>query len=266
MEVKELKMNEKVIKKMNDNQNTIRSGMEPFVSMTLNEELTTDRLKEMIVAHLLTRGYEGREVETTWTVESDQEDIYPIRVMIRDYPSLYKKCHDLRITTQVKHEKGWVRVPNGKLEIVNDLLGGTANTISQLSVGCERLVSAINIARSTDEDADAIHNLQDMLRNKLVTIFTKFYALRQTKDMLRHHSEQFTLGEEDKETFAAFIDYTDDPMQYTIALISEKYDLKTEAVINATMSGYADTKKPKIMDICYEFAYAFVKKVKEMEE
>ena len=265
MEVKELK-NVKAIKKTNDNRNTIHSGMEPFVNMTLDEELTTDRLKEMILAHMLTRGYEGQEVETTWTIESEKEDIYPIRIMVRDYPSLYKKCHDLRIATQVKHEKGWVRVPNGTMEIVNDLLGGTANTISQLSVGCERLVSAINIARSTDEDADAIRNLQEMLRNKLVTIFTKFCALRQTKDMLRHHAEQFTLGEEDKESFAAIIDYTDDPMQYTIALVSEKYGLKTEAVINATMSGYADTKKAKIADICYEFAHSFVKKAKEMEE
>ena len=34
MEVKELKMNKKVIKKMNDNRNTIHSGMEPFVNMT----------------------------------------------------------------------------------------------------------------------------------------------------------------------------------------------------------------------------------------
>ena len=73
MEVKELK-NVKAIKK-NDNKGTIHSDMEPFVNMTLDEELTTDRLKEMIIAHLLTRGFEGQEVETTWTIESEKEDI-----------------------------------------------------------------------------------------------------------------------------------------------------------------------------------------------
>lgn len=267
MDVKTITLNQKEMNRINknDNKGTLRSGLEPFASITLEDKLTVTQLQGMIIAHLLTRGNIGEEVEMKWSLDGP-EGTYPVKVAIRDYPSLYKRCHDLRISSQVKHEKGWVRIPNGSVDIVNDLIGGTADTMLQLCKGCEQVTEAINQAMYTDEDEDAIRNLQGMVRNKLVTIFTKFCALRKAQSSLRCHSERFVLGDDEKEEFDVLIEYDDELAKYSVAIVSQRYEIESKTDVNASVNGISDTGKPRLSDVCYSFARAFVKKAKQSEE
>lgn len=268
METKKITLKQKELGKLkntNDNKhNTLRSGLEPYASITLEDKLTVNQLQEMIIAHLLTRGSVGKEVEMKWTM-TGPDGTYPVKLAIRDYPSLYKYCHDLKIASLVKYEKGWVRIPNGSVDIISDIIGGTADIIAQLRKGCEQVTNAINQAMWTDEDEETIRNLQQMVHNRMVTIFTKFCALRAAKASLLHHSEKFVLGDDEKEEFTTFIDYDDEAGKYDVTIVSTKYEIEVKADVNASLNGISDNGKPKLADVCYNFARAFVKKAKDEE-